>query len=230
MHHYRLSDFDGIVKSISGNYQKDSLSDSDDIKQELHMKLIECLPVLQATPKHEIRLLVTSILRNHVRDIQRKSITRSGVNCKLEYHGKREEFDTFSWEDAADRAIMSLKAYIPEPFGNSEDACAYSLLKEHMLDWAEFKGGRAELLIREMLDPSEETLAEWKRMVTRFPSYKKFECIPPASFGRILGISKLTVHNIMEQLRVHLIIVGYSEDYVNNFIYTPKSKRKKING
>lgn len=227
MQNYRLSEFDSIVKTLSGRYQRDSLNDSDDIEQELKIKLVETLPHLQTIPRKEIKTYVTSMLRNEIRSIQRKSVTRAPFNCKLEYVKRVDELDTFSWEDAADRAMMAMKTYIPEHFTSPEDNCAYSLLATHMVNWAEAQGGRTAILINEMLNPSDRTLMMWREMVAKFPTYKKFECMPPSSFAKILGYSKLSIHKIILNLRFYLVTVGYNEDYVNNHLFNPKPNKKR---
>lgn len=217
MHQYHFSQFDNLVNSLSAKYHKDSLHDSDDIKQELLVKLVETLPALTKVPPKEILVLVYTILKNEIRGIQRKSITRSHLNCKLAVDHSSED-QAFGWEDTADKAIMSLKCYMPEPFVSPENNASYSMLYAHMMDFAEYKGGKTAVLINEILNPSDSTLATWKDMVNKFPTYKKFEQIPPSSFAKILGISKISIHKIMVELRKHLETVGYNKEYLKIYL------------
>ncbi len=221
MHHYHISQFDSLIHTLSANYKRDSLHDSDDIKQELCAKLIEALPKLTKVSPKQIKVVVYTVLRNEIRDIQRKSVTRAHLNCKLQVDADGDgEIQT--WEDAADKAIISLQQFLPEPFVSQEDNTSYVMLAAHMTDWAELKGGKTALLINEILNPSDNTLKKWKEMVEHFPTYKKFEQIPPASFAKILGISKICIHNIMVDLRKHLENVGYTREYLSTFLTLEK--------
>lgn len=229
MGHHSLSEFDGIVNKESGRYKRDQLSDSDDIKQELSLKLVKELPALQKVPIKEAKAIVRSIVENYVHDIQRKSVTRAPLNKKLKERESHEGdgYGAFTWEDAADCAFMSLKTYVPTSFVCPEEACSYSMLAAHMEDWAQHKGGKIAILIREMLTPSENVLGQWKTLMEESPTNKRFETIPPVAIGKMFGMSKLTVRNAMKGLKSHLVDVGYREDYVKGFVNTAKVKGKK---
>ena len=220
-----LSRYDDFITTLSNKYVKDSLSDSDDIQQELRLKLIEILPRLQTISEDDKRVYVYSVFRNHIRSIQRKSITRSPVNRKLEMKSENNqtaanEADVFTWEDAADRAFMTMKEYVPNNFVSQTESCAYAELVTHINDWVETVGGVTKTVVHEMLNPSDSTLQEWARMVEKFPTYRKFHFIPPKSLSKILGISYSTVMKKMEDLKYYLQAVGYSKKYLNELFNT----------
>jgi hypothetical protein len=223
MYNYDLSQFSKLVKGTSSRYKTDSVVSLEDVEQECWLKIVENMPRVQQIPPKEVDQFVFVMLRNHVSSMKNASMRRANLNIHLRYEEEDlpelDDNDPLTIDDIMDRAIVSLDASIPEHRMSQEQVYSYQELVKRLLLWSNGKTGKAPQFVKEMVDPSEETLKTWNGMVEKHPYLKSFHSIPPASFAKIIGCSKTTIARIISDLREYLDDFEYEHNTVLQLTY-----------
>lgn len=220
-----LQQFSSLVRSKAKKYPGDPLQNSEDIEQELWMKLMQVIPTLETIPPEELFAFASTVLNNHIRDLIRKSKTRAHLNHKLRLgnvtsinEGSVDSLSDFDFEDMVIHELEELHGAMiertsPVPY-TPEDYVLRKQLEDEILGWANTQEPKTRRFLNEFVRPSDETLDVWDQMVDSNPHYKTYDHIPPGSFAKIHGLSRVKIVRVMKRLRNHLIDQGFVQPKV----------------
>ena len=162
------------------------------------------MPRMNGKPIQEIIDYGNKVIKNHVTSIIRKTVRHNNLFIYNNQKNKDNEDNEFQFVEMA----FVLNEIFCSNNCDQESVCRYNKLVEDIKKWSsgnEF----AEKLTKEIIDPSDDTLILWNKMVERHLGYKVYDMIPPSSLSHILGANKTKVNRVIVRLRKHLTKIGY---------------------
>lgn len=220
---YQLTEFRGIIKSLSYKFPSKDVQDKYEVEQSLYAKLCFIWPLVQDLPRNEVFKFVKTTLNNHTIDIIRKSKTQSKFNVTLKFGGENSSGSQDSSElgddyDLEDAVIYSLESNFGSKLDQfmysdtTENMLLYKDLKSHLIEWSKSQDEKTKQFIEEFVCPSEETMEIWSYMVDKNPVYKTYDWIPAYAYTKIIGISRSKIYRIMKKMREYLLELGYGHE------------------
>ncbi len=194
-----ISRFENLINSLVWDTKINNSIDTEDVKQELRMKLMSVMPDLIGIPEDEIYKVVKVILKNKVRDIIRYSICRPDGSM----YSATENIDSVLYAGAA-----SFCSKIESP----EKTFMYRELITKIVEWADsfFKHNWEKDFIRQLIAPSDDVLAKYDIESENNPRVSGYSYFVPTTLGRAMGLSQKQVGRIIYYLRQHLESLNYS--------------------
>lgn len=197
--------FTGIVKKLSRTTFINNIYDSDDIEQELWLKLHRVLPRLKVEKEEEIYPLVKHILKNHITDIIRKQVRRPDTSV----YSKRESIEIYSSEETDDKLDNAPCALGKLRKISAFDIAEYCDLKKLIAKWGSNQDETAKRFITELIEPSPHIEKIWEDKKEKIERYRAFETIPWNTLGSLLGLSSRKRYSIINSLGKFLQSHGY---------------------
>ena len=202
-----------LLKAKSRLFSKSITSvELEDIESELWLHIFENMPYFETLRDTEIKALASIILKNKAISLYRKhcSRTRGVISYEIEHDSVKGTLDSILSLELAylglnifDRGLHQL---------TQESVFEYKELVSVIDKWSKSQDKLSQKLIKEILNPSKETIIKWNELVKKFPIYRSYEYIPYCSYTRLIGISRPKIIKTMKALKVHLKSI-YSEDF-----------------
>lgn len=180
----------------------------EDIEQELWTKIIQLYqadPILrQETPVNQIRI-VKRVCNNKLVDIIRYYTRRKDTNSTVA-----------SWEDLtnAHQVLEDMMGIMGIRFRNIDSSVEYEQIRNLMMNWAKNQDLEVQMLVKEQLDPSPETMMAYDKMCAQRRNLAAQDVIPGITLCDILGLNRKVWFSAARRMQRMLISHGYHPQLV----------------
>ena len=184
-----VMDYGKLIYLIAYSKKFRDILNPEDLEQDLFEKLLGTVPYLESRPKAEEKLLVGSILNNHATSQLRFELKRTCSEFLPEDVDVLEMLTTGM--DVQPKMIDEVTGF---------EILSATQMVRRLGQWTYQQDDETIHFIHQSLEPSPGVMLLWKQRQKETPRLKHYSTIPPLTLGKILGISKIKVRNILAKV------------------------------